>query len=73
MPTSKTKLRSLRELNRRDLDYTVNHAPKKVRCSDDLTPCDEIIGQDRAIEAIRLGLNVDSRGYNIFVSGMVGT
>jgi ATP-dependent Lon protease len=33
----------------------------------------EIIGQDRALKAIRLGLEMDSLGYNIFVVGLVGT
>ena len=32
-----------------------------------------IIGQDRAIEAMELGLKVDSPGYNVFVSGPSGT
>ena len=35
--------------------------------------CDEIIGQERAQEAIRLGLNIQSVGYNIFVTGLTGT
>ena len=35
--------------------------------------CDEIIGQDRALEAIRVGLDITSLGYNIFVSGLTGT
>ncbi len=39
----------------------------------DCTPCDEIIGQDRAIKAIQTGLEVKSVGYNIFITGMVGT
>lgn len=36
-------------------------------------PCDDIIGQDRALRAIRTGLEIKSRGYNIFITGMVGT
>ncbi len=32
-----------------------------------------IIGQDRALDAIRLGLSIRSAGYNIFVSGLTGT
>jgi len=32
-----------------------------------------IIGQDRAQEAIRLGLAVRAEGYNIFVTGLVGS
>ena len=35
--------------------------------------CEEIIGQDRAQEAIRLGLDINSVGYNIFVTGLAGT
>jgi lon-related putative ATP-dependent protease len=35
--------------------------------------CDEIIGQERAQEALRLGLNIHSIGYNIFVTGLTGT
>ena len=33
----------------------------------------DIIGQDRAIKAIQLGLSVPSRGYNILVQGLTGT
>ncbi len=35
--------------------------------------CTEIIGQERALKAIRLGLEMESLGYNIFVVGLVGT
>jgi len=35
--------------------------------------CQEIIGQERALKAIRLGLEMESLGYNIFVVGLVGT
>src|SRR5512136_2701666 len=35
--------------------------------------CEEIIGQERALEAIRLGLDINSIGYNIFVTGLAGT
>jgi len=31
------------------------------------------VGQDRALEALRLGLEVRAPGYNIFVSGITGT
>ncbi|MGB3975356.1 MAG: AAA family ATPase [bacterium] len=33
----------------------------------------KIIGQERAIEAIRTGLGIRQPGFNIFVSGLVGT
>jgi ATP-dependent Lon protease len=35
--------------------------------------CEEVIGQERAQEAIRLGLDINSVGYNIFVTGLAGT
>jgi len=52
------------------------------RCDPDTLPfvtteaipaCDEIIGQERALEAIRVGLDINSIGYNIFVTGLAGT
>ena len=39
----------------------------------EIQPCMEIIGQERALKAIRLGLEMDSLGYNIFIVGLVGT
>ena len=36
-------------------------------------PCQDIIGQERALEAIRLGLDINSVGYNVFVTGLAGT
>jgi ATP-dependent Lon protease len=35
--------------------------------------CQEIVGQDRALRAIRLGLQLKSVGYNIFITGLSGT
>ncbi|MDI6755785.1 MAG: ATP-binding protein [Thermodesulfobacteriota bacterium] len=39
----------------------------------EIQPCTEIIGQERALKAIRLGLEMESLGYNIFIVGLVGT
>lgn len=41
--------------------------------SEECQPCEEIIGQDRAIRALQTGLAIKSLGYNIFITGMVGT
>ena len=38
-----------------------------------LPPLDETIGQDRAVEALDFGLGMQSPGFNIYVSGPVGT
>jgi lon-related putative ATP-dependent protease len=41
--------------------------------TDEIPCCKDIIGQDRALAAITLGLEISSPGYNIFVSGLTGT
>ncbi len=33
----------------------------------------DIIGQSRAVEALRFGINIDQEGYNIFAVGLTGT
>jgi lon-related putative ATP-dependent protease len=39
----------------------------------EIEPTDDIVGQNRAVKAILLGLSMKSQGYNIFVSGINGT
>ncbi|MCK8823974.1 Lon protease family protein [Fuchsiella alkaliacetigena] len=34
---------------------------------------DELIGQDRAVKAMDLGLRMEQEGYNVFISGATGT
>lgn len=70
---TKTNLKKTRELKAKDLDYRISWKPTGVKTSDDVEPCCGIIGQQRAINAIRTGLNVKSEGYNIFVTGLTGT
>ncbi len=50
-------------------------APKDIpfKSSEDCTTCDDIIGQERALKAIQTGLDIKSMGYNIFITGIVGT
>ncbi|MCX5754092.1 MAG: AAA family ATPase, partial [Candidatus Krumholzibacteria bacterium] len=43
------------------------------KTTDDIKPCQDIIGQDRALSAIKMGLKLEHRGYNIFITGLVGT
>ncbi len=45
----------------------------KFKTTDDVPANDEIIGQQRAVDAIRQGLGIKSPGYNIFVAGLTGT
>jgi len=49
--------------------------PEKIpfKTSDECELCEGIIGQERALKAIQTGLDIKSLGYNIFITGMVGT
>lgn len=41
--------------------------------TDDLKPIDNLIGQERALDAIRFGSEINRPGYNIFALGPQGT
>jgi lon-related putative ATP-dependent protease len=44
-----------------------------IETTNDIHPTHEIIGQERALRALRVGLEMDHDGYNIFVTGLTGT
>lgn len=41
--------------------------------TDTVPPLDVMVGQDRALDAIALGITLDAVGYNLFVVGPIGT
>jgi lon-related putative ATP-dependent protease len=45
----------------------------EVRTTDEVKPSKEIIGQDRALRALKFGLEIKEPGFNVFISGMPGT
>ncbi|MBI4187251.1 MAG: AAA family ATPase [Chloroflexi bacterium] len=45
----------------------------RFKCTKDLAPLREFIGQPRAIKAVQFGLNMVNSGYNIYVAGLTGT
>ena len=46
---------------------------KLIEKFENIQPDDNIIGQNKAIEALEFGLNIKNKGYNIYVSGPVGS
>ncbi|NMB06787.1 MAG: AAA family ATPase [Tissierellia bacterium] len=63
-------------------DYLVPLKELKEKCNEDIFQYEttkdikvsrELIGQERAMEALEYGLNIERKGYNIFVSGLIGT
>ncbi len=73
MAAAKRKTRKHRELSFKQIDYRIATSLKGISSSDDVDPYCGIIGQNRAIDAIKTGLNVRSNGFNIFVTGLAGT
>jgi len=55
------------------LRWRCNPKSIKVRTSAEIRPSREIIGQERALRALRVGLAMNHFGYNIFVTGLSGT
>jgi len=41
--------------------------------TDDLPAETEVVGQDRAVDALDFGMNIDAEGYNVFAMGPTGT
>jgi lon-related putative ATP-dependent protease len=54
-------------------DVAIDVEALNFETTKEVPPLDEIIGQDRAMKAIDLGLGIPQGGYNIYVSGMTGT
>ncbi|OPY36424.1 MAG: Archaeal Lon protease [Methanoregula sp. PtaU1.Bin051] len=56
-------------------DLRAIYPPSKVGCAttETLTATEEIIGQDRALTALRFGLGIREQGFNIYVAGLPGT
>ena len=46
---------------------------KLIEKLENIQPDNNIIGQKKAIEALEFGLNIKNKGYNIYVSGPVGS
>ncbi|MBI2854237.1 MAG: AAA family ATPase [Chloroflexi bacterium] len=55
------------------LRLTVDPGIFRFKCTEDLVPIREFIGQTRATKAIEFGLNIHDDGFNIYVSGLSGT
>ncbi len=62
-----------RELSMDQLRWRCDPERLGFESTKELKASQEIIGQPRATEAIRLGLEIEGFGYNIFVTGLVGT
>ena len=67
------KATGFNELTPDKLSWTLDPEKIPFDSSKECEVCEGIIGQDRALKAIQTGLDIRGLGYNIFVTGMVGT
>ncbi len=63
----------LSELTAKELRWYCSPEIFKFETTQEILPMKGIVGQERAIEAIHLGAQLFSHGYNVFVSGVSGT
>ncbi|MFN8548003.1 MAG: AAA family ATPase [Candidatus Eisenbacteria bacterium] len=64
---------SSHELNVQELRWSCDPAQFSFETVEELPATQGIIGQDRAIEAIRLGVTIRSKGHNVYVAGPAGS
>ncbi|MBN1300612.1 MAG: AAA family ATPase [Melioribacteraceae bacterium] len=61
------------ELKPEDLKWTCSPENFDFDTTEELKPIEGIIGQERAMKALKLGVDLRSQGYNIFITGLSGT
>lgn len=71
MPIKKAVLPQPLKTN--DLRWFCNPQIFDFESTSELEPNESIIGQDRALRALKLGVNLRSPGYNIYIAGLSGT
>lgn len=62
-----------RELKPEELRWKCDPKIFEFESTEDLEPIEGILGQERALKAIRLGVDLRSPGYNIYIAGLSGS
>jgi lon-related putative ATP-dependent protease len=67
------KMTTYPELSVSKLRFTCDEKLFDFETTASISPLDVMIGQKRAVKAVEFGLFAKNQGYNIFISGLVGT
>ncbi|MDH3269588.1 MAG: AAA family ATPase, partial [Ignavibacteria bacterium] len=62
-----------KQLTIEDLRWKCDPDIFKFDSTEDLKPIEGILGQERALKALKLGVEMRAPGYNIFIAGMSGS
>ena len=65
-------MKNKNELNYKQLKMTCNPEVFKFETTQELEPIQTGIGQDRGIKALEFGIQVDVKGYNLYIEGPSG-
>ncbi len=65
-------MKNINELNYKNLKFTCNPNVFKFDTTEELETIHEGIGQDRGIKALEFGIQVDVKGYNLYLEGPSG-
>ncbi len=71
MPLIKSK--NVKELKPEELKWTCDPEFFEFETTTEVKPIEGIVGQERALKALHLGVDLKSPGYNIFITGLSGT
>ena len=61
------------ELKHQDLKWICDTSLLDFETTNDVKPIEGIVGQERALKALKVGVDLKSPGYNIFITGLSGT
>lgn len=67
------KAKLVKKLKPEDLKWTCDPTVFDFETTNDVKPIEGIVGQERALKALRVGVDLKSPGYNIFITGLSGT
>lgn len=62
-----------KELSHQKLRKVCNQKILRFNTTKEISPLKEIIGQERAVKALKFGLEIKQTGFNIYVAGRPGT
>ena len=73
IPTQIITSDKFKELKPEDLRWKCDPDIFKFTSTVDLEPIEGILGQERALKALKIGVGLHSPGYNIYIAGLSGT
>ena len=65
-------MKKAKELKYTELKRCFDEKNLDFKTTKDVIPCNSVMGQERALEAIKAAMQITEKGYNLYVSGSVG-